>query len=181
MKISRIIDSLFKFTAALKFSSKMWLAVQHSFQIASVSDYDICSKLTGSGKYWTVSIWGHSFAFEFPLKYQPMTNRAYLLTWQMHTCICTCHNLKAEGLSRSVAAFRKKKIPRMYYSVHDPPPPYFHKTLYNTTHFTICWDVSYILLKSIIYSKTYHRSDIQGYLADTYLNGKQLHIVSNSK
>lgn len=153
MKISRIIDSLFKFTAALKFSSKMWLAVQHSFQIASVSaNYDICSKLTGSGKYWTVSIWGHSFAFEFPLKYQPMTNRAYLLTWQMHTCICTCHNLKAEGLSRSVAAFRKKKTPRMYYSVHDPPPHYFHKTLYkyNTFYDLLRCELYFIEVNNIL-------------------------------
>lgn len=73
---------------------------------------------------------------------------------------------------------RLGKTPRMHYiSVHDPHFFCKNEIWYKYKYFTICWDVSKTLFKSMINHQKYHRSEMQGCLADTYFKGKRLYFV----
>lgn len=68
------------------------------------------------------------------------------------------------------------KTPRLYYiGVHDTPSPFSLNLLFYTTHFTICLEVRWTSLKSMIHPKLFLRKDMKECLADTY-NRKQLHF-----
>lgn len=59
--------------------------------------------------------------------------------------------------------------------VHDTPSPFSLNLLFYTTHFTICLEVRWTSLKSMIHPKLFLRNDMKDCLSDTY-NRKQLHF-----